>query len=132
MKTMFGLAVLCTALLTFVGCSPKQYHTPPSEGVGQFADIPVPRGFELLDSSYSSESQLVRTGVFKYGGGENIEIVEKFYRQNMPKLGWELYSTEAGNKGNLGRYLFYRKAETVCVVYLSRERKTTFIEIQIR
>lgn len=131
MKTALSVSMLLIAVLLVVGCVPSRHKTQPSAGIEQFGDIPVPAGFKLLDSSYSREADVVRTASLRYEGKRNVEGVDKFYKQVMPQLGWNLYQTEPA-PGIEGRYLYFRKDTTVCVVYLCKISRSTSIGIEIR
>ena len=118
-------------LLLLAGCSGPKHVPKASESVEQFADIPVPEGFILLPTSYSHEAGPVRTASLKYQGKRIPELVDKFFRRVMPQLGWNIYMAESSKGGN-ERFICCRKGRTVCVVYIRRRMKVTYLEIEIR
>ncbi|MFA4985874.1 MAG: hypothetical protein WC712_04760 [Candidatus Brocadiia bacterium] len=127
-----SLAII-SLLLLFAGCSIKGDDRPANQGEAAkyLADIPVPVGFKMLSTSYSSTSGNTRVGSFLLKGKEHPSFVQEFYRSAMPKLGWEIYSEESTPSGHES-LMYMRKSGTVCVIKITRKMRATNIEIQVR
>jgi len=126
-----NLFLVLFAAFLVAGCVPTKHHSRPSAGIRQFEDVPVPRNFRLLDTSYSNEGEGTRTASLKYYGLMHPAGVERFYRQVMPQLGWNLYDAQISGDG-WERCLFFRKGRTVCVVSVNGSPKRTYLTIEIR
>ena len=124
-RTFLVSLVLVAAILS--GCTEQDV---PDDSTIRFTDIPVPIGFELLDTSYTVEAETIRTGTLSYEGDGYPLHVERFYKKVMPELDWELYKTDAPNKES--RYLFFRKDKGICVVHIYKQMRKTYINIELR
>ncbi|MDZ7814866.1 MAG: hypothetical protein U5N86_02345 [Planctomycetota bacterium] len=124
-RTFLVSLVLLAAFLG--GCYEQDV---PDDSAIRFVDIPVPIGFELLDSSYTVEAETIRTGTISYEGSGYPLHVERFYKKVMPELAWELYKTDAPTSDT--RYLFFRKDNEICVVHIFKKMRNTYIDIELR
>jgi len=124
MKKQAVIVLLSCSLISFFGCASAEKAEIGSGSASvlepatilKFSDVPVPIGFKLLpQSSYSFESAGVRVGVLKYQGKANADLVESFYKEQMPIYGWNLLNAiEYGD-----RLLNFERESETCIVTLS-------------
>ncbi len=130
--------VFCLALsvLMLFGCAGMSKQDKDPEGSGllepqatlKFADIPVPKGFQLVSQdSYAFENSGIRVGVLKYRGTADPEMVENFYKQQMIIYNWNLV-----NIIEYGQRLmnFERESET-CNINLQPKGNSITITISV-
>ena len=99
----------------------------------QFADVPVPRGFELVtrgNRSFSFQGGGVRLGRFRYWGKQTREEVAAFYRRTMPlsTYGW---SSKADKEDKDVSTLVFAKDDDSCVVSIREEGGATVIHLKV-
>jgi len=77
-------------------------------------EVAVPQGFELVESlTYDYESGGQRNARHEYRGSADPFVVRKFYKEQMPMMGWALVSNQ-NVKGVIT--LRFEKKHEACVV----------------
>jgi len=116
MKVRFIIVFILSIFIC--GCASTGYYRLNGEelvksDLARFEDTPIPSGFKFLPlSSFVSESGKFRVGVLEYyGKGYPYEIV-KFYKNNMPKLGWKILNIIEGRD----TIISFEKEDEICVV----------------
>lgn len=95
----------------------------------QFADIPVPAEYTLLDrESYSFQGQLFRNGIIKYQGPLEWTLALAFYRNEMAAAGWNLEKTERGSDY---RVFYFGKGQEKLIVMVKQVRNGSRAELQL-
>lgn len=95
----------------------------------QFADIPVPSEYVLLErESYSFQGQLFRNGMLKYQGPLEWRLALDFYRRELPTAGWSLEKTERGPDF---RVLYFSKGQEKLIAVVRQIRNGSRTEIQL-
>jgi hypothetical protein len=132
----FGVLFVFLIVMMISGCSTfgdkNKQTTMPSllepQSIVKFTDVPVPMGFQLsTQDSYSFETTGVRVGVLKYRGKAQIELVESFYKEQMPMYNWTLLNAvEYGE-----RLLNFDRTQESCIITLEPKGSTTIITISL-
>ncbi|MDD5006253.1 MAG: hypothetical protein PHS93_07155 [Candidatus Omnitrophica bacterium] len=118
MKKIFYAIVLSVFIC---GCaSPGYYHFKADDlgksDISRFDDIPVPMGFKFFPlNSFVYEAGKVRIGVLEYYGSSFPYKIVKFYKDNMPNLGWRILNV-IESKDTL---LSFEKDNEICIVKFS-------------
>lgn len=95
----------------------------------QFADIPVPAEYVLLErESYSFQGQLFRNGVFKYQGPVEWTVALDFYRRELSAAGWGLEKTDRGSNY---RVFYFGKGQEKLIVVVRQVRNGSRAELQL-
>ena len=143
-----ALAITTIILLTgiLIGCAQqienpgKMLGSPTVEDTRstelqrvQFADVPVPHGFELVprgNRSYSFQGGGVRLARYRYWGKQSPEDVASFYRRTMAldTYGWNP-TTETSEQGQ--STLAFAKDQDSCIVTILEEAGATVIRVNV-
>ena len=114
--------------------SPSVEQTRSSElRRAQFADIPVPNGFELVtrgNRSYTYQGGGVRLAALRYWGKQSPAAVAAFYRRTMPlqAYGW----AASGERLESGvSVLGFNKELQTCEVTIEKKGRATVILMRI-
>lgn len=128
---------LLLILLFFSSCSPVSYYYQQEEGEKKLEiskrsflkDIPVPGGFKFLPlESFIYQARNARVCVLKYYGSSWPHTLTEFYKENMPKYGWEILSTIVGKES----LLTFKKNDELCTVkFILKGRKKILLSISI-
>ncbi|MCD8350820.1 MAG: hypothetical protein LUC93_09450 [Planctomycetaceae bacterium] len=95
----------------------------------QFADIPVPAEYTLLErESYSFQGALFRSGLLQYQGPLEWTQALDFYRQEFPNAGWALEKTDRGMDY---RVLYFAKGQEKLIVVVRQIRNGSRAELQL-
>ena len=100
------------------GCASAGYYRLNGEkliksDLARFKDTPIPSGFRFLPlNSFVSESGKFRVGVLEYYGKSYPYEIVKFYKDNMPKLGWKILNMIESRD----TILSFKKEDEICVV----------------
>ena len=93
----------------------------PPRGVAFLEEVPVPKGFSLVEGrSIDHQSSGQRMAMHEYKGRADPPAVRNFYRQQMPRTGWELVSDDSV-KGTTA--MRFEKRREVCTIKI---RSATF------
>ncbi len=93
----------------------------PPRGVAFLEEVPVPKGFSLVEGrSIDHQSSGQRMALHEYKGSADPLAVRDFYRQQMPRSGWELVSDDSVKGMTTMRF---EKKREVCIVKI---RSATF------
>jgi len=112
----FGMALL-------VGCASAELRTTPltPSRTPLVKDVPVPMHFELVDrlsEDYAAPGwRLLRHSYF---GQAAPHVVRQFYREQMPKSGWEFVS---GRNVQGKYYLLFRKPGELAEVQIAQDSR---------
>ena len=115
----------------FAGCAPTRSRELQYL---QFDDVPVPKGFVLMDmgdESFSYVDEGLRVGHLRYEGQKTAETVQRFYRDTMNLHGWQASTAAVPLAGN-GSLLQYEKAEQRCSVQIREDTGRTHLTIKVR
>lgn len=122
-RVQLGLAMAAAAIVSVVaGCQGELRTVPLTASRMSFVrDVPVPISFELVDQKASAVPRAgFRMIEHSYFGYAEPAIVHVFYRDEMPKYGWQLLS----DQNVQGTYrLAFRKGEETAVVIVTRTRR---------
>ncbi len=137
--------ILCLlALCTAVGCSTSGSGAPmvgrlAEDGTTTIAlmpqarplvkDLPVPMGFKLAENiSRHTTSRGSRLVDHTYIGREDKAEVERFYRTQMPRAGWQFRSSKLERAAYVMKFTGHAER---CVVRITDERSTSARRTQI-
>jgi hypothetical protein len=131
------LSGLCFLLiLLLAGCAALSDRGKPAgtsmvlepQSIVKFSDLPVPAGLKLQTrDSYSFESSGVRVAVLKYEGKIGPDLIENFYKDQMPMYNWSLLNTvEYGD-----RLMNFERENETCIITLTPKGNNTIITISI-
>jgi hypothetical protein len=94
----------------------------------EFADIPVPSGFKLLNSeSYSFEGNNIRVALLRYTGRPKADSVFKFFKQQMPLHDWNFINAVGYNP----RVLNFQRETEICTITIEPKAYKTKVTICI-
>lgn len=116
MKIKFFIVLILSIFIC--GCATTGYYRLTEEDLGKsdlsrFEDLPVPSGFKFLPlASFISESGKLRVGVLEYYGNRYPYEIVKFYKDNMPKLGWRILNIIESKE----TVLSFEKDSEICTV----------------
>ena len=122
-----GLAAVAVGVLTsglLSGCSNWSWggsskksggmEDLPPRGVAFLEEVPVPKGFSLVEGrSIDRQSSGQRMALHEYKGRADPLAVRNFYRQQMPRTGWERMSDDSVKGTTVMRF---EKRHEVCTV----------------
>lgn len=95
----------------------------------QFADIPVPEEYVLLPRESSSfQGSLFRNAFLVYQGFLEWTQALDFYREQLPRAGWQLNRTDRGYDF---RVLYFDKDQEKLIVVVRQIRNGSRAEIQL-
>lgn len=95
----------------------------------RFQDIPIPNEYTLLSNeSFSFQSSLFRNGIIKYEGPLGWTDALYFFREEMPKAGWQLQKTESGYNS---RALYFLKGPETLIVVVRQIKNGSRAELQL-
>lgn len=95
----------------------------------QFADIPVPTGYQLIpQESYSFQGSLFRSGIIKYDGPIDPVFAMSFFSNQLPARGWRLEKTQ---KGSGNRALYFAKGQENLIVIVRPLPDGSRVELQL-
>ncbi|MFA4888845.1 MAG: hypothetical protein WC628_04645 [Candidatus Omnitrophota bacterium] len=128
MKKILVIALLFFSVIAFSASAAlakeafsKESSVLEPASILKFADVPVPAGFKLMpQESYSFESAGVRVGVLRYEGKANVDLVENFFKEQMPMYSWNLLNVIEYGERMLN---FERENETCIVTLVTKGRK---------
>ncbi len=86
------LSFLLALPLVAASCNTTAHEAPPPV-LGYWQDVPVPRGFEPVETVAAKASLHVgefRHGELRYEGIGSQESVEQYYLDRLPIHGWEM------------------------------------------
>ena len=128
-----GLAVFAAGLLVvglLSGCSNWSWGSSkkssgtddlPPRGEAFLEEVPAPKGFSLVEGhSIDHQSGGQRMAIHEYSGRADPSAVRNFYRQQMPRTGWERVSDDSVKGTTTMRF---EKRREVCIVKI---RSATF------
>ena len=128
-----AVTVLAGCLLT-AGCtgSGKGGAMEPLKprGMSYLAEVPVPQGFSKVDSgSWDHESGGQRMAEHVYRGSAAPEAVRTFYREQMPRTGWQCLSDQ--NFEGLTSIRFEKHSEACTVAIKSDSLNRTVVKVMV-
>jgi hypothetical protein len=114
----------------------KVPYNPKEESSGvsikrdvQFADLPVPMGFEIIrDKSFSFSGHSFRYANFRYEGAWTFRRTTAFYLEQMGVSGWTL--EDSRSEGYAASYI-YRKGRERCRVNVESTPETVVVEMLV-
>ncbi len=134
------IAILAPALAagcTYFGVKSVSRLIAPKTSY-RFEDLPMPKELSLnLRESFIFESHLVRAGILVYKGRANYESVVQFFKDQMPKYGWDLTNSFARAAGPIITFkraetsLIYEKPGWSCIIVVARGVLETRVEARI-
>jgi len=112
------LVTLLAVLLVAAGCvQTGGADIPLMETASKvFADVIVPIGFTISYSdSFHTGTPSGRAGVLRYSGSADMERIVTFYKERMPRNGWELKNTV---RSGTEEALFFKSGSEGCAVII--------------
>lgn len=131
MRRILSLALLCSCIFIFCGCSTVSSSDKSSAlqaTVSKFSDIPVPADLKALpEASYSFQASGVRVGVLKYRGRGDADQMINFYKEQMPMYNWTLVNIiEYGQ-----RLMNFERESESCIITLQPKGSSVTVTISL-
>ena len=127
-------ALLCGWLIA--GClatapgvrAPAPPPVTPIMPIVQFADVPVPATFIFLsEESFRFEKEGLRVGLLRYRGGDAMDTVASFYREQMPRWGWSAVEELMHDR----HILSFEKPGAACTITIENQGVDTRLSVVI-
>ena len=84
---------------------------PSGTPMANYKDIPVMPGAE-----YGADFQ----GIYTYGINATLKEIEDYYKQELPKLGWNLFTSTSDNTGSL--FMLFQKDNLSCTITTTKSQ----------
>jgi len=131
-----GTIILALCLTTLTGCVLNQRdRTNPAnpsllepQSVLKFTDVPIPVGFKQIPlESFCFETSSMRTGLLKYQGKGNPDLIVNFYKEQMAMYNWSLLNVvEYGQ-----RLMNFDRENETCIINIVPKGSSSAITITI-
>lgn len=94
----------------------------------RFADLPVPKGFKLLqDKSFVFQTEGTRVALLKYAGRAKLVDLVEFYKEQMLLYNWELLNVVEYGKSVLN----FARTNQTCIVTIEPKGMKKVVTISV-
>jgi len=95
----------------------------------KFTDVPIPVGFKAIPlESFCFQTTSMRTGLLKYRGKANADLLVNFYKEQMPMYNWTLFNVVEYGERLMN---FDRENETCIITIVPKGNSAALITIAV-